>query len=86
MRSKFNPTSNDKCPCKGCVPPQRALGCHSICQPYIDWLAEHQQKVEYIRQQRELTNLCFDSALRRNKQLLQKGASFGRSKGSNGTR
>ena len=25
------------CPCKDCVPPKRAPGCHSICQEYRDW-------------------------------------------------
>lgn len=34
--------NNSKCPqsCKGCVPPERHLGCHSTCEKYKQALKE----------------------------------------------
>ena len=37
------------CPCKGCVPPKRCVGCHSSCQLYIDWKKEYDANAERIR-------------------------------------
>ena len=25
------------CPCNGCVPPERYVGCHGSCEKYEDW-------------------------------------------------
>ena len=34
-------------PCKGCT--DRAVGCHSTCQKYLDAKAEYERKKEAIR-------------------------------------
>ena len=28
------------CPCKGCEPPKREIGCHGTCEQYIGWQQE----------------------------------------------
>lgn len=38
------------CPCKGCVPPKRTSTCHSTCQDYIMWSAEHQARLNAIHE------------------------------------
>ena len=29
------------CPCKGCEPPRRAVGCHGTCEHYVAWQREY---------------------------------------------
>lgn len=70
----------DNCPCKGCVPPKRNAECHSNCKDFKIWDQEHRQKLESIRKDKESQDACYQGAARRNKQLTQKGVSFGRGK------
>lgn len=32
------------CPCKGCVPPKRTLGCHGKCKEYIEWREKYEKE------------------------------------------
>lgn len=41
-------------PCFNCS--DRSMGCHSICEKYTDWKAEHEAKREIERQRKEEFN------------------------------
>lgn len=43
-------------PCKDCS--KRCVGCHSTCEDYIDWKAEHDAERERIRRQKLSTCLA----------------------------
>jgi len=45
------------CPCKGCVPPKRHVGCHATCQLYIDWKKEYDVNAEKIRNNKNMERL-----------------------------
>ena len=53
------------CPCKDCVPPKRAAGCHSYCKEYIDWNAEHQEDKAKIREIHRIEYDCFPTRFRK---------------------
>ena len=49
----------DKCPCKGCVPPERGPGCHSTCGKYREWqekVADAKEKIEKEKRDRHYIN------------------------------
>jgi hypothetical protein len=56
------------CPCKDCVAPKRHPGCHSACKDYIDWNAEHQQKLTKIREINRAENDCFPNRYRKRRE------------------
>lgn len=31
------------CPCKGCDPPERMIGCHGTCERYSAWQREYKE-------------------------------------------
>lgn len=41
-------------PCRNCT--KRHIACHSICNKYKDWKAEHEAKREFERQVKEEMN------------------------------
>ncbi len=82
---EFNHTPNPGCPCKGCLPPTRTSTCHSTCQLYVDWDKDHKRKLAKEKFEREIASVCRDGSARRNKQLTQKGVTFGRGKNRNGS-
>lgn len=59
--------STDICPCNGCVPPERQLGCHATCGKYITWNARHQRELEALRKARNDAEMCFPPHLRKHK-------------------
>lgn len=68
----------DDCPCNGCVPPKRNATCHGSCTEYLTWNDEHLKKLEEVHQQRNITDVYYEGARRRNKDMLQKGSRVGR--------
>lgn len=39
-----------KAPCKDC--PDRKVGCHSVCEKYLEWKQVHDQEVEVVKKER----------------------------------
>ena len=37
------------CPCKGCEPPTRHVGCHGNCQPYMNY----RNQISSVRKKRQ---------------------------------
>ena len=37
-------SSNSDCPCNGCVPPKRKIGCHGTCREFIVWRKKEDEK------------------------------------------
>lgn len=79
-RPKFclNNINTDDCPCRGCG--SRNSGCHSNCDAYIKWNDNHKKKLAEQQHQKDMDDLYYSGATRRNKALTQKGVSFGRNK------
>lgn len=76
----FNSVNTDDCPCKLCIPPKRHTGCHGTCEEYISWDDEHKRKLAERYHAKDMDDIYYAGAARRNKQLRQKGVSFGRGK------
>lgn len=75
----LNSINTDDCPCKDCTT-DRYAGCHSQCNKYIEWNAEHKKKLAVRRHFKDSEDIYYSGASRRNKALSQKGVSFGRNK------
>lgn len=58
----------EKCPCRGCEPPEREPGCHARCEKYLTWKASKQEIKDKIRYEREkeynAAGLLHDSYIR----------------------
>lgn len=39
------------CPCRGCVPPKRCVGCHSTCEAFLEWQKKHEEDKNLERKQ-----------------------------------
>ena len=76
----FNNINTEDCPCKGCTPPKRNATCHANCQEYIDWDDKHKEKLAQRQHQKDMDEIYYSGAFRRNRSLMQKGAKFGRGK------
>ena len=76
--SKFfvSKANTDDCPCKGCQ--LRSAECHSSCKDYLAWSRDHRKKLDSLQKENESLDAYYQGAARRNKQLVQKGVSFGR--------
>ncbi len=81
-RPKFclNSINTDDCPCRFCKTPKRHSGCHSTCEEYISWDDEHKRKLAERQHSKDMDDIYYTGANRRNKALTQKGVSFGRGK------
>lgn len=51
-----------KAPCKEC--PHRKVGCHSICEKYIEWCQVHNLELEDIRKKRNSDGMFADHIVR----------------------
>lgn len=75
----LNNIDTDDCPCKDCGE-KRYPGCHSECVDYIMWNDEHQRKLAELQHEKDMDDIYYSGAARRNKQLKVKGVKFGRNK------
>lgn len=81
-RPKFclNSVNTDNCPCRFCTTPKRHTGCHATCDEYIEWNDDHKKKLAERQHKKDMDEIYYNGAARRNAQLKQKGVSFGRRK------
>ena len=60
-------------PCRHCT--DRQVGCHAVCERYLNWEQEHKADKERIRSEKhiEYTGYVIDSNQRRKKQKKKGG-------------
>ena len=56
---------NSNCPCKGCEPPKRSVGCHGKCEEYITWNKKHVKHLKALKRERERADICIDYVSKR---------------------
>lgn len=83
-RFMLNQVNTDDCPCNGCKPPKRNSTCHGCCVEYINWNDKHLKRLAELQHQKDMDDIYYTGARRRNKDMLQKGSKFGRN--SHGSR
>lgn len=54
-------------PCKGCMPPERHLGCHQECEKYISWKKNLDDENARKHEDAMIRNTVFEGSTRRNK-------------------
>lgn len=47
-----------KPPCKDCK--DRKVGCHSVCEKYINFQKEHEKEMKEIRKEKDSISLWYD--------------------------
>ena len=60
------------CPCKPCVPPERHPGCHATCPKYKEWRMAEDAKAELMAKSKVENSIICDYEQSKTKRLTRK--------------
>ena len=57
----------EHCPCDGCIPPKRHIGCHTNCPDYIRWKKQLEEAKAIRIRENEKKDIVICSAIKHRK-------------------
>ncbi len=67
-----------ECPCRDCQ--NRAIGCHTNCDEYVNWKKNHESILAKRFEQKKINDTLYVNQVNRNKLIRANAIKYGRDK------